>query len=293
MEEHLNESIKLFNLMFTDTIDRYHFCRVGFNLNNQIVKYDNCISLNDIKESFRITYNAFKKEYDELEKLNLGEYIEVDGYTESEYMGDKYHTLMVYIEKPTMIDKPYTYLYINEINGIMEPAITNIGINYDEEDYRINIHLDEDICRKYLALFKKYAPLLETHEFFKNNWNYGDGTFCLFSKIHSKRDNILNDLEDMEFTLGSNYFMSPGDHMMITISLKDNKIDLSKSYLDLDDHLLEADSSLYERILNEIYLNKSHIQNSPYRKYHYSFDDFLELKKTIENEEVKVLKKIR
>ena len=84
----LEESIKYFNLVFTDTLVSEDFSRVGFDLDKKKVNYDNCISLYDLISKFNKLYSLFKKEYRDLDKLDLGKNVEVLDFSKFDLFGD-------------------------------------------------------------------------------------------------------------------------------------------------------------------------------------------------------------
>ena len=65
----LDKFIKEINLIFTNTIQSIDFCRVGFDLEDQKINYENTINMYKLVSSFNKLYLPFKKEYDDLEKL--------------------------------------------------------------------------------------------------------------------------------------------------------------------------------------------------------------------------------
>ena len=107
----LDNYMKECNLVFTDTINRLDFCRVDFDIDKVEVNYDDSISLLHLVSSFNKLYLSFKKEYEELEKLNLGKSIEVASFKRYDYSNDNYRVLTVYIDKPTITKHGDTVLY--------------------------------------------------------------------------------------------------------------------------------------------------------------------------------------
>ena len=140
----LEESIKVFSLIFTDTIDENKFCRIGFNLEEEVIDTYNCVSLYDIVNTLSKTYREFKKEYDELDKFDLGEYVDIDDYLHFTENGDEYRVLKLYIENPTITNHEYTYLYIREINGEMRPFVADELSSYGDGYYEEDVKLDDD-----------------------------------------------------------------------------------------------------------------------------------------------------
>lgn len=258
----LEESIKYFNLVFTDTLVSNDFSKVGFDLDKKKVNYDNCISLYDLISKFNKLYSLFKKEYRDLDKLDLGKNVEVLDFSKFDLFGDNIRFLSMYINKPTITNHQNTYLYLREFNNDICPYVTN-NINMFDKDYYNNlVDLDKEKVKKYLDLFEKYSLLLDLYDRLFDQMIFGDGTFSIFSKIKSENDSILNDLENIAISIHNNPHMSIGDHFQICVNLGDKlSIDSNNSTIRLGEHILKSDKKLYLKVLKSIYLHGRYLNN--------------------------------
>ena len=76
----LEESLKIFSLVFSETIDSHS---VYDKVDTLDVNTEGCISLYDLLYAFNKMYRAFKKEYAELEKPDIGklyDFVSFDRY---------------------------------------------------------------------------------------------------------------------------------------------------------------------------------------------------------------------
>ena len=204
--EKLDKYIKKCNLVFTDSVNILDFCRVDFDIDKAEVNYVDSINLLHLVSSFNELYLSFKKEYDELDKLNLGKTIEILGFEKFDYNGDSYRNLILYIDNPIVTNREYTILYLREINGEVKPFITNDINVFDKKYYRENVEINNDIAKKYLDLFEKYSLLLETYNHLKNNRIFGDGTNSIFTVIDNYSSNLLEGLKTFKLSFCSEYF---------------------------------------------------------------------------------------
>lgn len=256
--EKLDKYIKECNLVFTDTIDRLDFCRVGFDIDKIKVDYVDSINLLHLVSSFNKLYLSFKKEYDELDKLNLGKTIEVLSFEKSDYNGDNYRNLILYIDNPFITNHENTLLYLREINGEIKPFITNNINPFDEKYYREKVKLNNDIVKKYLDLFEKYSLLLETYNHLKNNQIFGDGTNSIFTVIDNGNSNLLEGLKTFKLSFGSAYFDTEY-YAEFLINLGDNfGLDYDNCKLILDCENIMTDEEVCRKVLNNVYLNKKY-----------------------------------
>ena len=95
----IDEYIKKCNLVLTDTIKVEDFCTTDFNINNIEVNYENCINLLYLVYTFNKLYLSFKKEYDELKKLNLGK-MEVLNFEKFKFEPSKYYQVLLILDFP-------------------------------------------------------------------------------------------------------------------------------------------------------------------------------------------------
>ena len=289
----LSKTIKKFNLVFTDTVDDKLVCRDDFDLAEYQVNYDNCVSLNEVKEAFRVAHQAFKEEYDKLDKFDLGEKVTIDYHSMYEDNDGEFRILVFYIENPTFTDKKETLLYFKETDKSIETWITDTGYYDEDKDYKIDIKLDEDKVRGYLDLFDKYDSLYDFYNRYDSSSLHDKKPFCLLEKISSPNENFLDDMDSMSFYLSTTSFTKPGDRAEITVNLKENKIDLENSSLEIRYKDFNITEGLYEKILEEVYVNRDALNHSmfPEKEDKRQFDRLCELKDSLEKSESVLIKK--
>lgn len=254
----LDRYMKECNLVFTDTVDRLEFCRVDFDIDKTEVNYNDSISLLHLVSSFNKLYVSFKKEYDKLEKLNLGKSVKVLRFGKFDYNKDDYRNLLVYIDEPTITKHGDTILYLMEINGEIKPFVTNNINPFDKNYYREDVKLNNDIAKKYLDLFEKYSLLLNTYNYLKNCQIFGDGTNCIFTVIDNYNSNLLEGLNKFKISFGSAYFNTEYFADLL-INLGDNfGIDYDGCKLILDGEDTSIEKKDYDKILENIYVNKKY-----------------------------------
>lgn len=258
--EKLDKYIKECNLVFTDTVDRSDFCRVGFDVDETEVNYVDSINLFHLVSSFNKLYLSFKKECDELDKLNLGKTIEVLSFEKFDYNGDSYRNLVLYIDNPVITNHKDTILYLREINGEIKPFVTNDINLFDKNYYRENVKINNDIAKKYLDLFDKYSLLLEIYNHLKNNQLFGDGTNCIFTVIDNCNSNLLEGLRTFKLSFSSVYFDTEY-YAEFLINLGDNfGLDYDNCNIILDCENIKTDEEVCRKILNNVYLNKKYVK---------------------------------
>lgn len=253
----LDEFIKEVNLAFTETIKREDFCRIGFDIDKIEVDYNNTISLYNLVSSFNKLYLEFKKEYETLDKLELGEYIEIVNFSKSEFNQNKYRILRIYVQKPIICNHNNTILYLVEENENLSSFITN---RKNDKDYRVireNIKLNPVTIKKYLDLFEKYELLLETYNYLKRQFVFGNGTDTLFTRIG---DNLTSGLTYFKLEYGSSYINSEYFIKLFINLGNDFGIDYDKSEIVLDSENKEVDEELVNKLLNNTYIHKRYLK---------------------------------
>lgn len=254
----LDKYIKECNLVFTDTIDRLDFCRVDFDIDKAEANYVDSINLLHLVSSFNKLYLSFKKEYDELDKLNLGKTIEILSFEKFDYNGDNYRTLILYIDNPIITSHKDTILYLREINDEIKSFVTNNINPFDKKYYCENVKLNNDIAKKNLDLFEKYSLLLETYKHLKNNQIFGDGTNSIFTIIDNGNSNLLEGLKTFKLSFDSAYFDAEY-YAEFLINLGDNfGLDYDNCKIVLDCENIKTDEEVCRKVLNSVYLNKKY-----------------------------------
>lgn len=251
--EELNRCIKKWNLVFTDTLTSRDFCRVGFDLNREEVDYSDSMSLFNFIASFNKLYVLFKEDYDQLEKMNIGKEIYPLSFQKFTSDNDDYRLLILFVDRPTITSHKRTILYLREINGKMEPFVTD-----DYNSYRENVVLDNTKAQAYLDLFEKYSLLLETYNYLDNRQMFGDGTNSMFTVIDDYQSNLLEGLKKFNLRISSSYF-DTGYYVDLSINLGDNfGIDYGNCRMLVDDEDVSVDAETYDKIFSSTYINKKY-----------------------------------
>lgn len=254
----LNECLKYFNLAYTETLDLNEYYGKDIDIDNIDIDTTNCISLYNLIYSINKMHCLFKKEYEELEKLDLGDDIKILGFNKFEH---QLRVLDMLVYKPKMLNTNYTYLYLREVNGVSMPYITNeISIHSDNGFYRKTIKLPAKTVKKYLDLFEKYELLLKLYKYLNNRIIFNDGTYMLYTRIESTNDGILNDFVSFKIGMDENHFMKPGSHININVNLRnDFSIDLERCNVALNENEISLNSDEYVNILKNTYINGKYL----------------------------------
>ena len=212
---------------------------------------------------------AFKKEYDELERFDLGKRIDIKSFVKYvDSNGKSCRVLDILVEKPKMIDEEYTYLYLREINGVSMPYITNERGSYinDNGYYNKFIRLDAKLVKKYLSLFEKYQLLFDLYSYLNNQVVYADGTNFLFTRIDSEDNSFLDNMDSFRVSLSTNHVLDSGDHINIKVNLdQELNIDLENSRIKLGDEDISINDEICLDILKRIYVNGKYLEKNTKR----------------------------
>ncbi len=253
----LDRFIKDVNLVFTNTINRIDFCRVDFDINSQKINYENTINLYKLVSSFNKLYISFKKKYDSLNKLELGKDLKILRFDKFNVNAEKYRMLVIDIIDPVICDYDYTILYICEKDQHIYSFITSGGNPLDKNFYKKDIKLDSISCKKYLDLFEEHQLLLETYEYLKSKFVYGDGTNVLRTRIHG---NLLDNLTCFEIDFGQ-AFINTEFSVDLFINLGKNlNIDVDKCEIILDSESITPNKEITNKLLNEVHVNKKYLK---------------------------------
>ena len=151
----INDYIRELNLVYTDSATDRDFLAIDKDMSEVEINYKNSISLSNYISMFNDLYKSFREEYDSLESLNLGKEVVYINFSKWTAEAD-YRCLSLYVREPNMIKKKSTYLYLREIDGKIMPFATNNSNPIDKNYFRVDVNLDEDLCKQYLDLFEKY-----------------------------------------------------------------------------------------------------------------------------------------
>ena len=252
--KNLDEIIKRFNLFFTNTVDRNN-CDLNC-VDDLEVNYDNCISLYDLIKRINEMHISFTKEYNELEKLDLGEDIEIVDYYA--YPDLSYRELLLFIYNSKISDSYDDFLHIIDDNGNVSSYIST-GLNlFDKKEY-VKTNLDNEKLKKYIDLIEKYNLLFYLYYRFRNDLVFGDGTHIMHSEIKSVNDNILDGLDKLIIKLGFDY-QSLGTNIDLVINLGNEfSINNNECKIDLYGTSIDLDNDCFTDLLKKIYINEKYL----------------------------------
>lgn len=254
----LDECIKVFSLIYTNTFNKLDFDRLGTSVLKENINYENSISLYDLIFKFNKLYLSFKKEYEALDKLELGNYIEIFKFVKDDR--NNYRHLPIHIKEPVISDTDYTNLYLVEYNNENRSFITNDINPRDEEYYNYEVNLDMDKVKKYLDLFEKYSILLYLYYHFKKGIIFEDGRYTIYTCIKSDNDNFLDELKEFEILLHASYFNKPNDSIDLSINLGENfGINTPNCEIKLGDDNIFANEEICLKILKNVFISERYL----------------------------------
>lgn len=229
-----------------------------------VLNNENSISLYDLINSFNKMYSSFKKEYEKLEKLDLGKDISFLGFTKKNNI---LRVLDMLVYRPNIISDKYTHLYLREINGVSMPYITNeIGLHSDNGYYNKTIKLPAKVVKDYLDLFEKYELLFELYQHLKNNTIFNNGNYLLYTRIDNINRNILDNIESFKIVMDSNKYIEAGNHIDIKVNLGNSlSIDIADSSIRLGDISIPVDNELGIDILKKISINGIYLEKDKHK----------------------------
>lgn len=254
----LKRFIYEFNLVSTLTVgDTVEWVNVLNNRIDKKIDYSNSINLYHFVESFNKLYLFFKKDYEKLEKLNLGEDLEILKFDKWSSMSDgsNYRRLVVYVYNldKEMGDDYDTLLYLYEKDGEVSSYITNNLLPWEKGYYKKYLDLDKQLIKSYLDLGEKYGLLIDSYNDLKNKFLFGNGTTVLFSKINGK---LLEELSTFEVTFGNAYFNSE-DYINVVFRLGDSlEINYDESIVKLESELYDNRQEIIDELIHNLYINK-------------------------------------
>ena len=239
--ENIDDVIKRFNLFFANTLE------------NSEINCERSISLFDLIEKFNKLYLSFMKDYYELDKLELGKFINVIEFFKNN--AGSYRELLLYVHETDQ----FLHL-IDEGNNVSVYSSNSMNL-FDKRHYE-KVNLEKDKVKQMIDLFDKYKLLLELFEYMKNSMIYGDGTHTLISNIGSNHGDVLNGLNTFTFNLG----ISSRDacaRITLCVNLGDNlSINNSKSMIDFYGLNIKCDENDYIKLIKNIYIDKKYLNSS-------------------------------
>lgn len=256
----LERFIYSFNLATTLTVNEtQEWVRI---LNNGIDKeldYPNSINLYNLVELFNKYYLLFKKDYDKLTKLDLGEYVEIIQYY-ADSNDESYKQLMLYVYNPDkdICNHHEAMLYLYEDDGEIHSYIDNCLNFWDENYYRKDLDLDPELVKSYLEFGSKYGLLIDSYHFLRNKFIFGNGCTVLFSKINEE---LFKELKSFEITFG-NYYFNSQDYVNVIFKLGENlSIDYDASKVVFKNIEWNDKKAIIDGLIHKLYVNKSKLSD--------------------------------
>ena len=231
--------------------------------------YDNSITLYEFASSYKRIYDEFKKEYDELEKLNIGYYNNVIEFIET----DTYRMLSLQLneqeEDSIVPGDEYNRFIIKELKDCKKDAVygyfltSSTSISKMEQLKRV----DPEVLRGYLDLFGKYYPIFDLFR----DMNLGGcrtNTQKIDFNINCTNNSLINNLESMEMILQSDYIFNSDYTLLIHLDLSDGvRIDSNKSIAKLEDYFTIHEppeiflKKIIERAIYFVRINRKFLRN--------------------------------
>lgn len=255
----MDNYIKKCNLAFTNTCNRKDFFYYNFDIDKKEVNYDSSISLFELVSSFNKLYLEFKEEYDKLEKLDLGDNVELINFNKYSVNDSNYRVSKFYISGSHLTTSSDTFLYLREINGKIKPFVTNDYHRSDKKYFYKDINLDREIAKKYLDLFEKYNSLLTIYDYLKYKRLFGDGSSSIFTVIDNHHSNLLKGLNTFRIIIGGDYVDTDFSFDLFVNLGKEFGLNKDKCKLFLDYKNTPINKDVFNEILNNLYINKEYL----------------------------------
>lgn len=279
MEARINQWLEKVNYLFT--LDK---------------EKDNLITLEEFAVLLKNYYELFNREYEDLEKLDIG-----DNNNILEYRSDPdgFRALRMIINEQnekTIVPKGkrcnLTIIDVRgNVHGFFEDTVNIFTETEDIDDsYR-------DVLKSYIDLFGKYYPLFDLCRLIELNsliYRYKDQYLNIIIDKHN--GSLINGLDGIEFRINSFTEFGNKYAICIYVDLKDDiKIDFNKSYIASSSDNVNNDKSYITSINKNIDLDRATMKklyekalSIPFSQEYlrgYTKDDF-----KIENGKVKVKK---
>jgi len=247
----LENFIYRFNLVTTLTKKRGE---INSNFKNNEIDFSNSTNFYHLVESFNKLYLLFKKDYENLSKLDLGENVELWEFYKDEK--NNYKCLTIYIDNPKkeICDYEEIILLLYEEDGKVHSRVTNNLSYLDKNYFNKELNLDEKKVENYLSFGEKYQLFIDSYYKLKDCFVFGDGTTVLFTKINGR---LLENLSTFKLTFGNAFFNSC-DNVKISFNLGE-KLDIlyEKSELMFDLEKQEPEKEIIDKLVNDLYINNT------------------------------------
>ena len=228
---------------------------------------DSTIVLYDFINSYQKLYQEFKEEYNNLDKLNIGENNNVIEYIDN---GDfRLLSLQLNNQEVNSIvpSGEYNRLIIREIDGVVSAAFSN-GASYNSKvEPLTGKNIDPRVLRDYLDLFGKYYPLFEIYRDSRLGGSIHKSDTISF-RIDAHNESLINGLDDMEVFIDTKNPLGGNYRILIHADLTDGvKINYGRSIVKVDNTTIPIipnqiiDATLWTTKLNRSYLRNYNIDH--------------------------------
>ena len=136
---------KSFNLVSTRSVERIDdILYTGFDSSLADINYSNCIKVYDYLKEFSVLYQAFIRDYQTLEHLDI-----LDNYKMSNYYETPHFNTLRYKNDEFLV----YFMRLNNILKLIKESTSNI-------DDKVNLNIDPTIVVDYLNFGKRYEQLI-------------------------------------------------------------------------------------------------------------------------------------
>ncbi len=267
--EKKQELITLFNAFFTGTSRDENWVRR--NIDAFEINTEGSISLYDLIVAFNKLHNAFVKEFNELEELDLGIVTGTCGFRKNiDFNGNVSRDLHLYIEKRENDNLDYRRyfftdddeheLHIYEKPNELFAFTTEVGEAYCKGKA---IELNHDLLKKYLDVFDKYQLLLELYYSIRNNTIFSDRAYTLFTEIENIDNEFTTKMDSFKVSFYNTYMNYSGGSFKIKANLGNElTIDLENSEAEIEKTKVNYTEEDYINILKSVYINGQYLEAS-------------------------------
>ena len=272
----LEQAIKEFNLIFTDTVKPSDMSRTNYRFRNQEVNFENTISLKDVRDTILGTHKQMLDDYGKLESLEFGDDYEVlDFLTPSK--SKSVRELKMALDSPSLIDDEENFVYFVDNEGKIESFVTNGYYLLDDKFKMKDLNISDEQIKEYLDLFEKYKPLLDFFNNYKKYMIFGDGRYKLYSTINTEKNRFNSPIRNLELFGHLDQYLCSGATFTIE-TLGSGKIDLERSSLTIEDEKMKLSAEEYNHFLESVYVNKKHLNQTTTSLTGDNFEKVLRLK---------------
>ena len=265
----IKEFEHIFNLTSTHTVEDAYECTIVKKVVEKPVNKRSSISLYYLVDSFNKMYNSFKKELNELPKLDFGGSFSYRCYVEGvdKFTNKNFEFLALHIDGT---NKKRANLIMKESEGVQECYRTDewgFMLGYGMNATPISI--DESVVREYLDFFKKYNSFIDTYIAIHNRLLFTDGTAILESQVEG---NVLDELTTFTLKFG-NCYLTSADLFEVPIKLGENiEIDYDHSKAIYDSKPIDNKKEVIDELLRNLYVFRSDVSELYGKREENKFD---------------------